>query len=91
MRALKRLKDIMAQLQSASRMILENQKYFHGCDSREACDTVDRNFADLFTPPDSNWRLKAMREADYVFSKLTEGPWGGAALAPPVEVERTSP
>ncbi len=61
-----------AQLQSASRMILENQKYNHGCATQTACDTIDRETREMFNPSGAGWRQAVIREADLVFRILIE-------------------
>ncbi|MEA1650439.1 M14 family metallopeptidase [Nitrospirillum sp. BR 11164] len=63
---------ITAQLGSATRMILENQAHFHGCNSQAICTTVTDNFRDLFNPADPGWRGKVLSEADTVFRLLAD-------------------
>jgi hypothetical protein len=59
-------------LRSASRMILENRAHFYPCAAKKnaPCTEINQDFQDLFSPSDIGWRLKVMREADLVFSRL---------------------
>jgi hypothetical protein len=68
--------DTISQLRSASRMILENRAHFYPCpkDDRAPCAEIREDFRTLFSPPDPAWRLKTMREADLVFSRLLDWP-----------------
>lgn len=68
--------DIISQLRSASRMILENRAHFYPCpgDDSAPCAEIREDFRALFSPQDPTWRLKAMREADLVFSRLLDWP-----------------
>ena len=61
-----------AQLQSASRMILENEKYNHGCATQAICDTIDLETREMFNPSGAGWRRTAIREAGLVFQTLLE-------------------
>lgn len=64
----------ISQLRSASRMILENQAHFYPCPASDSapCAEIREDFRTLFSPPDQAWRLKVMREADLVFSRLLD-------------------
>ena len=61
-----------AQLESASRMILENQKYNHGCRRADTCETIERETREMFNPSDPVWRRAVIGEADLVFKTLLE-------------------
>jgi hypothetical protein len=69
--------DTISQLRSASRMILENRAHFYPCPAHAGapCAEIREDFRRLFSPPDQAWRLKVMREADLVFSRLLD--WNG--------------
>jgi predicted deacylase len=62
--------DMLSQLKSAQRLILENQNFFHGSASPSVEAAVKRNFAELFNPSDPGWRRKVMDRANRVFSQL---------------------
>jgi len=62
--------DLIAQLKSVQRLILENQNFFHGSASLAVEAAVKRNFAELFNPTDPGWRRKVMDAANRVFSQL---------------------
>jgi len=64
--------DSWHQLDSVSRMILENQA--HGgedrCANPETCAAVRNDFRELFNPSDPAWQSQVMREAAFVFSRI---------------------
>jgi hypothetical protein len=62
----------LAELTTASRMILENQAHFRGCISEAACSEVREDFRELFNPTDPGWRHGVLREADLVLSVLAQ-------------------
>jgi hypothetical protein len=55
---------IVADLTTASRLILENQARLHGCVSASVCATVNAAFREQFNPHDPWWRASVLREAD---------------------------
>lgn len=65
---------MLPQLRSASRMILENQAYFHKCSQESVCQEVRANFLELFNPSDLAWRTAVLTEARQVLSALTKTP-----------------
>jgi hypothetical protein len=64
--------DTLSQLKTASRMILENQAHFNGCESAKACEAVQNDFQELFNPSDAKWRKMVLDGADQVFSALAD-------------------
>jgi hypothetical protein len=64
--------DPLSQLNSASRMILENQAHFNGCETPAICRRVRADFRALFYPSDPDWRGTVLREADLVFRILLD-------------------
>jgi hypothetical protein len=68
--------DTIAQLRSASRMILENRAHFYPCPGNDSapCAEIREDFRRLFSPPDPAWRLRVMQEADLAFSRLMDWP-----------------
>ncbi|HEY4075551.1 MAG TPA: M14 family metallopeptidase [Rhizomicrobium sp.] len=66
--------DTISQLRSASRMILENRAHFYPCTKSDnaPCAEIRQDFRALFSPTDTTWRLKVMREADLIFSRLLD-------------------
>jgi len=64
--------DVASQLDSAARIILENETHYYPCDaSHEApCVKIRSNFQEMFYPSTDVWRVKVMREAELVFSLL---------------------
>jgi len=62
--------DVMAQLRSASRIVLENQSHFYGCSKPKVCKEVSENFLELFNPSDLRWRAQVLEKAELIFSKL---------------------
>ena len=62
--------DILNQLKTASRIVLENQAHFNGCASESVCKEVRLDFAELFNPTDPKWQEKVLAEADLAFSLL---------------------
>jgi len=62
--------DLLSQLRTASRMVMENQAHFFGCTSPEVCAAVRKDSHELFSPSDPVWRTRVMREADLAFTVL---------------------
>lgn len=64
--------DTMSQLQSANRMIMENQTHNASgkCGSEAVCKAVLSDFATLFNPTDEDWRSKVIAETDYIFAHI---------------------
>jgi len=64
--------DAISELKSATRMILENQAFFNGCEKPEVYQEIVEDFRELFNPSDLGWRGKVLREADLVFRTLLD-------------------
>jgi hypothetical protein len=54
-------------LQTNARMILENEAHFYCCPSAAVCGSVKENFAELFNPSDTAWRLSVVERANRNF------------------------
>jgi hypothetical protein len=64
--------DPLSQLDSAGRLILQNQANTFGCVRAADCARISAEFAGLFNPTDTAWRVRVLDEADTVFTALLE-------------------
>jgi len=58
---------LRGQIGSPRAMIFENRFYWHGARSDKIARRIKHDFEDLFNPIDTDWRLKAVADADQAF------------------------
>lgn len=68
--------DVVAQLRSNARMVLENQAHFYGCVDDAVCAAVRANFLAMFNPDSDAFRAGVLREADALLTQLEAAPPG---------------
>ncbi len=56
------------QIETVSRMILENQGHFHGYETQKVKEKVKRDYMDLFFPQDESWKETAKLKVRHLFS-----------------------
>jgi predicted deacylase len=61
---------LSSQLESAARMILENQAHFFGCEKPISCIQVTGEFRELFNPHQNLWHDVVLKTSDQVFDLL---------------------
>jgi predicted deacylase len=64
--------NLLNELDTVSRLVLENQAHFNGCLSDSICAQVKRAFAELFNPSDEGWRNAVLSRADRVFEAFAD-------------------
>ncbi|HYZ33072.1 MAG TPA: M14 family metallopeptidase, partial [Crenalkalicoccus sp.] len=64
--------DPIAELATNARMILENQKAFHGCADAATCVAVTDNFMELFRPDTDAFRTAVISQADAVLERFAQ-------------------
>lgn len=65
---------VPAYLSTNARMVLEHRARFHGCSSSSVCAEVERNLADLFSPPNPAFQASVIVQADAVLRRLAITP-----------------
>ncbi len=61
------------QAGSPRAMVLENQMYFHGAADEKLANRIKHDFEELFNPGASDWRRKAVEDADKAFEGILSG------------------
>jgi predicted deacylase len=63
---------IAADIRTNSRMILENQAHWHGCQYEATCKVVKDRFVDLFNPADPGWQQGVLEKGAWVLNSLVD-------------------
>jgi hypothetical protein len=62
--------DIKGQIGSPRAMMFENRLYWHGAVNDKLAEQVKHDFEELFNPAATNWRVKAIADADQAFTGI---------------------
>jgi hypothetical protein len=61
---------LVDQIRSLNRMILENQGFHHGYKNAEVRNNVEKDYRDLFSPDDPNWKNSVLNEGRFLFERV---------------------